>query len=161
VVPGALALLPEYAGQHDPIAELREAATAAVAGLGQAYVLAATPASARVAEHLLTTGGHRPCETLDDALLVVANGSAMRTEKAPGHLDDRAEAFDADLAKRLHSGGLGGLDLDLAQQLWADVEALVELDRIVDLDGWSVEITYDDDPYGVKYWVVRASGTRR
>ncbi|MCR4511717.1 hypothetical protein [Aeromicrobium sp. 50.2.37] len=58
---------------------------------------------------------------LDDAaLLVVADGSARRSERAPGHLDDRAEPFDATIAAALADGdadALGGIDLELADSL--------------------------------------------
>lgn len=59
---------------------------------------------------------------LDDAaVLVVADGSAKRSERAPGHLDDRAEPFDATVAAALADGdadALGGIDLELADSLW-------------------------------------------
>ncbi len=35
---------------------------------------------------------------------MVGNGSAKRTEKAPGHFDERAEAFDAELGASLRAG---------------------------------------------------------
>lgn len=57
----------------------------------------------------------------DVGVLVVADGSATRTDKAPGHLDERAEAFDAAIASALRDGdadALGGIDLDLADELW-------------------------------------------
>ena len=93
---------------------------------------------------------------LGDGLLVVANGSAKRTEKAPGHFDERAEAFDAALGEALRAGdleALSGLDRVLAGELWADVDGLIalgDLGRITD-----AHVDYDDAPYGVQYWVVR------
>jgi len=51
---------------------------------------------------------------------VVADGSARRTEKAPGHLDDRAEGFDAQVEKALAAGDpelLKALDVNLAEAL--------------------------------------------
>lgn len=126
VVPGVLALKPEYASIEDPVPELRAAVEAATAWLG-------------------------------DGRLVRANGSAMRTEKAPGHFDERAAGFDAALGEALRSGDLDALrslDEALAAELWADVEELVafaaETGAVT-----SVEIDYDDAPYGVQYWVVR------
>jgi hypothetical protein len=56
----------------------------------------------------------------DGALLVVGDGTARRTEKAPGHLDDRAEGYDAEIARCLRDGdiaGLGGLDEELGADL--------------------------------------------
>ncbi|RNL80094.1 hypothetical protein [Nocardioides marmorisolisilvae] len=126
IVPGVLALRPEYASIEDPVAELRKAVAEATDWLG-------------------------------DGRLVTANGSAMRTEKAPGHFDARAETFDAALGAALRAGDLAALrrlDTVLAEELWADVAALVaiagELSEVT-----SVEVDYDDDPYGVQYWVVR------
>lgn len=89
-------------------------------------------------------------------VLVVANGSAKRTEKAPGHFDDRAEAFD-ELLRELLVGpdpaALRAVDLDLAAELWADVEALPVLGSLLQ-PGAAVDVTYDDAPYGVQYWVI-------
>ena len=57
----------------------------------------------------------------DDAILVVADGTATRTERAPGHLDERAAAFDEALARALDAGDADALartDLTLAETLW-------------------------------------------
>ncbi|MFA6576461.1 MAG: hypothetical protein WCS84_13655, partial [Nocardioides sp.] len=50
---------------------------------------------------------------------------------------------------------------DLARELWADVDSLVRLGREIDLDPASVRVDYDDDPYGVQYWVIRWEGQWR
>jgi len=121
IVPGVLALRPEYASIDDPVADLRKAVDEAIAWLG-------------------------------DGKLVVANGSAKRTEKAPGHFDERAEAFDEALGAALRAGDLAGLDLSLADELWADVAGL---DALAGLRATDVQVDYDDAPYGVQYWVVR------
>jgi len=157
VVPSTLALLPEYTSIEDPIAELRAAVTSAVGWLveeGPAGVLAGGPAAERIGQHLLQ-------DRLGDGpgLLVVANGSARRTEKAPGHLDDRALPFDAAIGKALADGdlaALAGIDLALAGELWAmpDAEALRTLGRREE-SVTSAQVDYDDDPFGVQYWVVR------
>ncbi|MGN0065975.1 MAG: hypothetical protein ACI379_17200 [Nocardioides sp.] len=165
VVPGCLALLPEYAGQEDPVAPLRAAALDAVAALGDAVVLASSPQAVRVGAHLLSAAGHAAVDELpaqwSGPFLVVANGSAKRTDKAPGHFDERAEAFDAEVAERIRTGGAADLDAGLAADLWADVAALADLERHLVLDPATVEVTYDDDPYGVQYWVVRGTGVSR
>jgi hypothetical protein len=158
IVPSTLALLPKYASIDDPIPELRRAVEDAVTWLledGPAAELAAWPGARRIASHLL--GEH----LRDDGagLLVVANGSATRTEKAPGHFDERAAAFDAAIGKALADGdpgALAGIDLDLADELWAlpDTDVLRTLaDRIPSVA--EVQVDYDDAPYGVQYWVVR------
>lgn len=60
------------------------------------------------------------CET---ALLVVADGSARRTEKAPGHLDPRAAAVDDTIVGAVRDCATGGLEglLDLDPALCADL----------------------------------------
>jgi hypothetical protein len=162
IIPGTLALLPAYTSTVDPIPELRAAVRAAVAWLledGDAAVLAASPGARRIAEHLLGRSPDvEPVETPPN-LLVVANGSATRTEKAPGHFDDRAAAFDAMIGKALAAGdpaALADLDLDLADELWAlpDADVLRSLAGRVP-PAVEAHVDYDDAPYGVQYWVVR------
>lgn len=177
VVPSTLALLPAYAGREDPIADLRSACLEAVgwlvdghpdgivvAGAGQrADNLArgvAESAGERIAGHLLDGAGFAGSVGSGTGLLVVGNGSARRTEKAPGHLDDRAAGFDASLGAALRDGdvsALATLDESLAEALWChDVPAFRALGR------WSsgpvtASIDYESDEYGVMYWVARWS----
>ena len=156
-VPGTLALLPEYASIDDPIADLRKAVLDAVDWLledGPSTAVRASPSAHRIAEHLLGDGrGDGP------GLLVVANGSATRTEKAPGHFDARAAAFDAAIGRALADGdpaALGDIDPVLAAEVWAmpDADLLRTLaHRIRPVT--DVQVDYDDAPYGVQYWVVR------
>lgn len=159
LVPGVPALLPSYASLDDPVAELRAACLDAVATLGPAVrVIAPSTPGARVAEHLLGVLGAEVAHDGAD-LLVVGNGSAKRTEKAPGHFDERAEAFDASLRSALLAPApeaLRVLDLALAEELWADVAGLVEVADLLQ-PGMTVDVRYDDAPYGVQYWVVRWS----
>jgi hypothetical protein len=156
LVPGVLALLPEYAGIEDPVAELRAAALDAVAWLGQEVAVLADAQGARVAAYLLEATDRDGDES---SYLVVGNGSAMRTEKAPGHLDERAEAFDAALGASLRAGR-PAVDVDLARELWATVDAMVELGELDD-DLGAAQVDYDDTPYGVQYWVMRFTGVSR
>jgi hypothetical protein len=155
-VPSTLALLPEYASREDPIADLRKAVDNAVAWLvedGPARV--AGGSATRIGSHLL---GERHDPGNRDRTLVVANGSARRTEKAPGHFDDRAESFDASLGQALRAGdsaALAAVDRHLAAELWADVEGFTSLGSDLDLAAAEVHVDYDDAPYGVQYWVVR------
>lgn len=157
LVPGALALLPEYAGIEDPVVDLRVACLDAVRWLGADPRVVATPQGGRVAAYLTS----QVATPSTDGVLVVANGSAKRTEKAPGHLDERALPFDEALRASLTAGRLGGLDQDLARELWADVESLVRLGQEIDVDPASVQVDYDDDPHGVQYWVMRMEGQWR
>ncbi|WP_353951372.1 hypothetical protein V6K52_17315 [Knoellia sp. S7-12] len=56
-------------------------------------------------------------------LLVVADGSARRTEKAPGHLDPRATDIDDVIVDAVRTAGESGLErlLDLDPELCADL----------------------------------------
>jgi hypothetical protein len=91
-----------------------------------------------------------------DSLLVVGDGTARRTEKAPGHFDPRAEAFDAAVAAALTAGdpaGLAGLDETLAVELWATgVHAWQWVSQRVP-GPWRGDLLYADAPYGVGYFV--------
>ncbi|WP_338087945.1 hypothetical protein [Nocardioides lijunqiniae] len=174
LVPGVLALLPSYGGLEDPVAELRSACLDAVVWLGAGPRVVASPQGERVAAYLcgevvsrLAPLAPQPPQALvaprppGRGVLVVANGSATRTEKAPGHLDDRAVGFDDELRAALTAGRPGAVDADLARELWADVDGLVRLAQEVDVDPASVRVDYDADPFGVQYWVMRMEGVRR
>jgi hypothetical protein len=177
LVPSAPVLLPEYAGLVDPVPDLRSACRAAVAGLVAnrppvVAVLAAparpdnvargaaTPVGVRVARHLLVEVGWSG-ELTDPVagvpLLVVGNGTACRGEKAPGHLDPRAVAFDAALGVALVGGdgaALRALDARLAEELWChDVPAFLRLAEVLP-PGPPAEVHLDADPFGVQYWVL-------
>ncbi len=95
-------------------------------------------------------------------LLVMADGSACRSLRAPGYLDPRAAAFDAVLEEAVRGGDLGPLramDPDLARELLVAGRA-----------GWQVlagampgrapstEILYEADPFGVFYLVAWLAG---
>ncbi|MEV6161765.1 class III extradiol dioxygenase subunit B-like domain-containing protein [Streptomyces sp. NPDC052052] len=91
------------------------------------------------------------------ALLVMGDGSACRTVKAPGYLDVRAEAFDAAAAHALGTAdvdAVNALDESLAYELKAAGRApwqvLAGAAEGADLDG---RLLYEDAPYGVGYLV--------
>ncbi|WP_236245632.1 class III extradiol dioxygenase subunit B-like domain-containing protein [Streptomyces sp. CC210A] len=91
------------------------------------------------------------------ALLVMGDGSACRTVKAPGYLDERAGGFDADAARALaaaDTAALAALDPALAHELKAAGRApwqvLAGAAREAGLAG---RLLYDDAPYGVGYLV--------
>ncbi|WP_110182287.1 hypothetical protein [Nocardioides solisilvae] len=159
VAPPAPALLPAYASLVDPVPRLRAATRAAVDWLGPSVkVLADDLDDQRVAESLL---GRRSDLDGHD-LLVMANGSARRSEKAPGHLDPRAAGYDEWLRQLLRLGdleGLASLDVDEGEDLLAAglrslaVTARQLADRGVTVR--DVQVDHDDCPYGVQYWVVR------
>ncbi|HWB67535.1 MAG TPA: hypothetical protein VG708_11995 [Mycobacteriales bacterium] len=92
------------------------------------------------------------------AVLLVGDASARRSEKAPGHLDERAEAFDHGVARALESGdaaALRGLDATLAEQLmcagapvWRWLAEAIGARPVT-----SAELLADTAPYGVGYLV--------
>lgn len=179
LVPGVLALLPEYAGIADPVAELRAACVAALGSLAGAgsVVLVADAQGERVARSLLGAAGVAadvvPASTAADpasdpaadpegaAYVVVANGSARRGEKAPGHLDERAPGFDEVLGRALRqvdAEHLTRLDRELADQLLVGhPDGFVTLGRLLGggQGAWRAEVDFAADPFGVQYWVMR------
>ena len=183
LVPGAPVLLPTYAGQVDPVAELRHVCRTTVDALvstGPSRVLlvaaplraedsargVTTPVGARVGRHLLHEAGHTG-DVVDspaaragagDAVLMVGNGTACRSERAPGHLDERAFGLDTELERTVRDGAAPPHDDALAEQLWCfDLPVFRRLHGLVDGMG---RVDYADDPYGVAYWVATWPGLR-
>ncbi|MFF2079563.1 class III extradiol dioxygenase subunit B-like domain-containing protein [Kitasatospora sp. NPDC058162] len=91
------------------------------------------------------------------ALLVVGDGSACRSVKAPGYLDERAEGFDAATAAALGSAdlpALAALDPALAAELKAEGRAPWQvLAGAAEGAGLTARLGYQDAPYGVGYFV--------
>ncbi|MQW78122.1 hypothetical protein GHK92_19830 [Nocardioides sp. dk4132] len=155
LVPGTLALLPEHDSLVDPVPELRAACLAAVAWLGAPDEVLADDQGRRVADALLAAAGvTERAPGVERAVLVVGNGSATRSEKAPGHLDDRALAFDVALGAALRRGDLSGLDLSLADELWARLGGIPALVGLLE-PGAEASVDHDAAPYGVQWWVMR------
>ena len=181
VVPGVPALLPRFAGVIDPVADMRAACLTAVAWLlhdspDRVVLLGARqPYSVNVGRHLLGVSRFSgeievsllpgPAPDLGGAaVLAVADGSACRSEKAPGYLDERAFDFDAAVGAALATGdhkALATLDEDLGKDLWAAgapvLRALGCAVHIVD----SACVSYTGDPFGVQYWVARWTTSTR
>jgi hypothetical protein len=91
------------------------------------------------------------------ALLVLADGSACRGPKAPGHLDHRSIGFDAAVERAVRTGDLGALlaiDAGLAAELQATGRSAWQV-LAGALDGVAVAslVRYCDDPFGVAYLV--------
>jgi hypothetical protein len=149
-----LALLPEYAGIEDPVAELRAACLAAVRWLDGDVVILGDPQGERVGRALLSASGVSTGSTTGPSYLVVGNGSARRSERAPGHLDERSFDFDDELRSELTTGDVSGLDRALGAELLASLDGVAAL-RDVLPRGAEVAVDYDDDPFGVQYWVMR------
>jgi hypothetical protein len=91
------------------------------------------------------------------AMLVMGDGSARRSVKGPGFLDERAEPFDATVAAALRSGdadGLAALDADLAADLLvAGRPSWQVLAGAAAPAAWNGTVAYDAAPYGVTYLV--------
>lgn len=153
LVPGVLALRPEYRSLIDPVAELRAAVAAAL-------TWAAPPPSGHFSSHesgVSVAETTQPRDRNYPINVVVGNGSAKRTEKAPGYFDPRAEAFDESLRSALVASdpeALRAVDDGLAKELWASTESLGELADLLE-GARLVSVDYDDAPYGVQYWVIR------
>jgi hypothetical protein len=181
ILPPVPALLPAYLGRIDPVAGLRNACRKAIGWLldGCVSPLGAladapdpvarlrgveVPLGIRVARSLLDEAGYagelrHHTDTSargGQRLLVLANGSGCRSEKAPGHLDPRSFAFDQRIETALAEGdsaGLAGLDAGLGRDLLATgIEPLRQLGAMR-LDVETADLLYADDPYGVRYWV--------
>lgn len=91
------------------------------------------------------------------ALLVMADGSARRGLKAPGHLDERSAAFDAEVERAVAGADLDALlsvDARLARELmaagrpaWQALAGALHGSRV------DSRVRYCDDPFGVAYLV--------
>jgi hypothetical protein len=96
------------------------------------------------------------------AIVVVGDGSARRSERAPGYLDPRAEPFDDQVAAALGEGrpkGLAAIDPDLAEELmcggwpaWSWLAATVDGAEVSAI-GTATHVA----PYGVGYFVAEWS----
>lgn len=91
------------------------------------------------------------------ALLVMGDGSACRSLKAPGYLDERAAAFDRQAARALGAAdveGLKALDESLAYELKVAGRAPWQvLAGAAEGAGLGGQLLYEDAPYGVGYFV--------
>jgi hypothetical protein len=91
------------------------------------------------------------------ALLVMGDGAACRTERAPGYYDTRSEAFDAEAAFALanaDTGALSRIDPDLAADLQAAGRAPWQvLAGAAGNTRFSADLLADEAPYGVGYLV--------
>jgi hypothetical protein len=92
------------------------------------------------------------------ALLVMADGSARRTLRAPGYLDARSEPFDAEVVAAVRHGDAASLlavDADLAREVMATGRPGWQVLAGAVAKSWSgTQVRYCDDPFGVLYLVV-------
>ncbi|MGP4027718.1 hypothetical protein [Actinomadura sp. 3N407] len=108
--------------------------------------------------------GRRLAESADRvALLVMGDGSACRSEKAPGYLDGRARPYDEVVARALgdaDAAALAALDPGLSQELRAAGRAAWQvLAGAVGEGGFTAALLADEAPYGVGYFVAAWSQT--
>lgn len=92
-------------------------------------------------------------------LLVLGDGAATHTVRAPGYFDPRAEGFDAQVAAALAAPDLGALlalDAQLSEELgvagreaWQVGAAAAQASA----PAWRGELLYSAAPYGVAYHV--------
>ncbi|WP_194911821.1 hypothetical protein [Catenulispora rubra] len=93
------------------------------------------------------------------AMLVLGDGSASRTPQAPGHFDERAEAYDAAVARALgtaDAAALAALEPGLSRELHvAGLPAWRVLAAAATASGveYDADLIYDQAPYGVGYFV--------
>ncbi len=90
-------------------------------------------------------------------LLVMGDGSARRSECAPGYVDPRADGFDAAVAAALAGGDAAALrDLNPvlgAELLAAGVPPWRVVGHAAAGTDFAAELLYDEAPYGVGYLV--------
>lgn len=92
-------------------------------------------------------------------LLVLGDGAAMHTLRAPGHFDGRARDLDASVAAALAAadpGALLDLDVGLAAELWVAGREAWQVGAAaaqVLAPAWRGELFYSDAPFGVAYHV--------
>lgn len=157
LVPAAPGLLP-CEGQIDPFEEARAASVELLVEALNAADFVAVLGSVDVAESLLRQAGFEGDLVAAPADLVVisADGSATRTEKAPGFFDERAADFDKMIETALDEGDaatLAALDVGLAEELWCrGVPAFQAMAALMPHPSMS-EVVYAECPYGVAYWV--------
>jgi hypothetical protein len=90
-------------------------------------------------------------------LLVLGDGAARHTERAPGHLDERAGPFDAAVAAALRDAdraALAALDPGLAADLMVAGRAPWQvLAGATGPGAWRGELLHSSAPFGVAYHV--------
>jgi hypothetical protein len=97
----------------------------------------------------------------DSSVLVVGDGTARRTEKAPGHYDPRAEPLDTQVAEALRDGRPEGLLVDevLAAELLVAGAAVWRTVAATVAEPVSAELLYAAAPFGVGYVVATWIGS--
>ncbi len=109
------------------------------------------------AERCAQIGAEIAATTARTALLVLGDGSARRSRKAPGYFDDRSAGFDAEVERAVRAGDTDALlriDPGLARDLMATGRpAWQVLAGALNGERLAVQVRYCDDPFGVSYLV--------
>jgi hypothetical protein len=109
------------------------------------------------AAHCVDLGNRLAAFAPRAALLVMGDGSARRSPAAPGHLDERAAPFDAEVELAIRDGDLDALakvDAALARELMATGRPAWQVLAGAMGAGTPVtEVLYVDAPFGVSYLV--------
>lgn len=90
-------------------------------------------------------------------LVVVADGPATLTEKAPGHLQLDAAPFAAELSRAVaqaDSAALAALDPAVCDRLWMRGRPALQV-LAAATDGLAGELVADEAPFGVQYLLAR------
>lgn len=108
-------------------------------------------------ERCLAAGRELAASAPRVALLVMGDGSACRTVKAPGYFDERAEGFDAAVSRALGDAdlsALSALDEELAAGLQASGRSCWQvLTGAAEGAGLTSRLLREEAPYGVGYFV--------
>jgi len=89
-------------------------------------------------------------------LVVLGDGSARRTEKAPGYFDERAAGYDEAVRAALASGDptqLAALDAGLGAELLASGAPVWHAVARLLTRTFRADVRYAGDPFGVEYLV--------
>jgi len=164
--PGGRLDLAAYAPMPGPGGPAGDPALPLPLGLGAGLLDQAGYRGRRVLQSVSPDEPPGPCAELGSgladqagrvALLVMADGSARRSRRAPGHLDERSAPFDAEVERAVREGDFAALlaiDPGLARELMATGRPAWQV-----LAGALAGVTprivvrYCDDPFGVAYLV--------
>lgn len=114
-------------------------------------------------EELVEVAGRLAGASGATGVLLLGDGSARRSEQAPGYLDPRAFGYDDLVAAALADGDaatLRDLDTGLGRELMVGGRSVFRLlGRIAGERPVTAALDYRDDPFGVSYFVARWSIT--
>ena len=153
LVPGVLALLPEYAGLADPVAELRAACLSAVAWLGADVTVLADPQGAR-RRRALCRSGPRPTSSGRASRRTSWSATARPgvRRRRPGTSTSVRTASTTRCGLRWRRDTRTG---PLRASGGACSRVSTGSSSAGDLLSGEATVDYDDDPFGVQYWVMR------